>query len=379
MMGRMRTLMIIVVGFVLGGCVELTGQRIAWSHDQASDTLSALVFYDGIHNNPTDDRGAQQVAEFIANDSVMLIDWYMHYQLRKLRGMTEAPDAETRALAGALKHVTVEPLGHYREPNGRIGAAQLVTIRNAQAVLTQINAAICRAIVRDMNREDDAAPPADPAWARTRKLIRTAAEGNNSWLSLDGHALRLTVPIDNREWAKQKADLLGALFAVDDGARDDERRRMIVMLRQLLAGSAVSYAERAGAVDITIGRTDEPTLIRLHIRDRYEANLDDAVKRHVPAGLGERIVADEAVGVVSFGPPEARVLAFMGLAARDDETSRAAGLRGLRSFALRWNAAGHLPAAPVRHHDLDEWRTWYEAMKAWPIALPVDDDDVFDE
>lgn len=388
----MRYIITILAAAVLtlSGCVELTGQRIGWSYDPATDTLTALVFYDGIHDNSKDDGGARQIEQFVKSGSVMLVDWYAHFELGKIRGATDDPnaDADTRSFAEAIKDVTVEAIGHYREPDGRIGAAQRITIKNAKKVLTQINAAINRRIVRDAQNGNDAI---DPDWGRTQKLIHDGAAAGHSWIALDGHAMRISVPIHNAEWAKQKADILTELMNVDGNDRNAEANQGMRMLRQLLAASAVSYAERAGAVDVTIGRTDEPTLVRLDIRDEYEANLDRAVIEHVPVYLDKRIndwVNGDQLGeapagvaeVLSFGPPESQVLALIGMTQRPDEADKAQGFRGLRSFALRWNAADRLPVAPVRHQDIDEWKRWYDQMKRWPVSVPGDDDEEeFDE
>lgn len=391
-MRHIKTILVAAL-LVLGGCVELTGQRIAWSYDPATDTLTALVFYDGIHNSDAEGiRAARQLERFVDSGSVMLIDWYAHFELDKIRGATDDPnaDADTRALAEAIKDVTVEAIGHYREPDGRIGAAQRITIGSAKKVLTQINAAINRRIVREANNGNEIA---DAEWVpnRTQKMIRDAAAAGHSWIAIDGHAMRISVPIHNGEWAKQKANLLTELMKIDGGDRNAEQAQGMRMLRQLLAASAVSYTERAGAIDITIGRTDEPTLLRLNIRDDYEANLDRAVIEHVPVYLDKRIndwvsggkVGEAPAGVaelLTFGPPEAQVLALIGMTQRPDPADKTQGLQGLRSFALRWNAADRLPAAPARHQDIDEWKAWYDRMKHWPVSSPRDEEeDEFDE
>ena len=145
----------------LPGCVELTGQRISWFYDQDHDELQVLLHYDGIHDSGSaaHQSGAKQIPQFVDSGSIMLLDWPLHIDMDGLRqkAENESLDARERRWAKLFTTCKAEPIGHYREPDGRVGAAQFVRIPKASQFIRDLNALISEEI-------GDNAPEEGPTW-----------------------------------------------------------------------------------------------------------------------------------------------------------------------------------------------------------------------
>ncbi|NLE36530.1 MAG: hypothetical protein GX621_00735, partial [Pirellulaceae bacterium] len=163
MRANRKALLAFLIGLtaLLPGCVELDGQRLSWFHDEAADVLRIVLHYDGVHDSGDDrhGRGTEQIPEFVHDDSVMLLDWPLHWPLEKMREATASPNewahdkAQIEKIAELAKTVRVEPIGHYREPNGKLGAAQLITIPNAQSFVKTVNSLISAELVEELARD----------------------------------------------------------------------------------------------------------------------------------------------------------------------------------------------------------------------------------
>ena len=136
----------LIVGLVLlaaPGCVELTGQRITWSYDAAKDELQILLFYDGVHDSGTDQygKGAEQIPQFVKHGDFMLLNWPLHFDRAKAEQEVNDPlfSSDGREFDRACLIVRTEPIGYYREPDGRLGAAQRVTIPAAKKFFARLN------------------------------------------------------------------------------------------------------------------------------------------------------------------------------------------------------------------------------------------------
>src|ERR1041385_8311992 len=144
-MSRMRWIAtsLIVLLLCLSSCVELTGQRVSWTYDQAADELRILLCYDGIHEANRDaafgssEKGADQIPEFMKNGDALFMDWpgTMRFaEWKATAGKAEA-SPQDREYGEIARAVSVFPVGYYREPDGRIGAAQSIVIKNPREVL----------------------------------------------------------------------------------------------------------------------------------------------------------------------------------------------------------------------------------------------------
>lgn len=357
----MRTLCclaLLALLITLTGCIELTRQRLAWRYDAGADRLDAVLFYDGIHDSEPDkvEAGKRKLAEFIEQDGVMLMDWVLDFRLapmraeldetRKADGQLSAADA---ALAGLLQRIDTAPIGHYVEPGGRIGAAQLIRIREASKALEHFNQRI-NALVAEGKFA-----PGEPMQALAERW-REAAKRGHAWLTLEGQALVINLPMHPDAWRAAKAEMLGKLLDQDADDRDTRN------VARFLANNAVSLEDRGGMLHIQLGLKDKPNLLRLPVRPDYTDNVRDAVKRHVPADLtaqlaaalaGEDVKSPGIDAIAVFGPPEMKALSYL----------KAGEFERLRRWARQWNATHPLRRIEGLEGDDEALRqaveTWY--------------------
>ncbi len=369
-------------------CVELARQRISIFHDEARDRLQVLIHHDGIHEfKPGDGAdGLKQIPEYVARGSVMLLDWPLHIDMGEVR--RAAADENTapaqRAFARALAaSVTSHPLGHYRDAQGRIGAAQLVEVSGVKDFLGKANAALSEVFLREESWELS---------PRTlEKLKRAAAEGRQ-WIALEGHSLRFTFPVHPREWARNKARCFAALAEEAEEAEKKQepgaRGLRRGALSQLFALSPISLTETAGEVSIRLGDPGKPSTYRFNLRDRYTTRLEETIIREIPRPLdlaiADRLLegpaekADPRIeALLAWGPKEEAVRALVAYAedalsagaARAPDRKRA--VERLRAWGESWDREHGVPAAPGSGADeaayLKAWKDWYVSMLEFPL------------
>jgi hypothetical protein len=369
------------VTLTLSGCVELDGQRLTWFHDPAKDELQILLHYDGVHDSGSDGdgKGVEQIPKFVNGGDVLLWDWPFHLEMDQVREAAEDKDTkpQERELAKALLSIKVQPVGYYREPNGKIGAAELITIPNAKALVRKLNAMINAKVT-----EAEATP--DIPLARTVERMRTAAKKNHQWIALDGHAVRVVLPVHRREWDRQKGQFLNELasYAAEAlGDKSDEQvKRDFQIWLGLLASTPLSYIDEGDEVEFVIGRTKMPSTVRTNIRDKYEPSLEKVLIDTVKVDLDEQLAAAllnkdanpsaPVAAVVRFGPPEDQVRALLAAAENGDGQRQQAAIKRLREWAEQWNRDQAIPKAPRSVDNagdyLAAWKTWYAAMKRYP-------------
>lgn len=372
---RPTLIAVLLAGFlVVPACVEITGQRITWFYDQPEDTLYLLIHYDGIHEVDRDRKGVEQIPQFVDNGDVMLLDWPFHLDRKRIREAAQQAEDPLHVEGGRIAAaLDVRALGHYREPNGRIGAAQLVTIRRASDVLQQVNDLISRAI--EASADETELP-------RTVRRIREAAAERHQWITLDGHMIRISVPVHAAEWAHAKGALLVDLFdAVIENDRDpdDDGESPLRTLVEGFASAPISYIDEGHRVSLLLGRRDRPTTLRLQIREAYEDSLEDDVIKAVPLDLDEELarslldpdveLAPELAHLRSWGPPEDQVRALINAARGQPASRRRVIAEHLARWGARWNREQAVPSARLEV-DPDEfaasWATWYERVKHPP-------------
>lgn len=373
----------LLVGLLLvtPACVKLTGQRIVWSYDEAKDEIQILLFYDGIHDSGDNQhgKGVDQISRFVAEGNFMLGDWFLHFDRKQLQKQVgEGATPLDRDCAKLLLNIRVETIGRYREPDGRIGGVQRLTIPKAKDFLARLNGLINRAIV-------DTNPPAHPSMPRTVQRIDEAAKAGHAWLTLDGQSLRVTVPVDRHEWNAAKTqflqDAIVKIAAVlGEKGRDDDRRMMRALIG-CLAAAPVSYLDEGKQFHLIIGRRDGPMSLRPQLVDPYEASLEKAVESSVPADF-DKAVAQSLLGgtapplpaVLLVEVPEVSVGALLRWAKAGDEEQKAAVARRLETWAEQWNRERTAPKAPGPNRSRDEyfaaWEKWYAQMKQFPLVEP---------
>jgi len=364
----------------LASCVELTGQRISFRYDPAKDELQILFCHDGIHESPPErnDEGAKQIAEYVENGDLLFLDWPGSIRMKDIRARAEDPSAPQalRDLCTAVASlVRSTPVGRYRDPDGKVGAAQLVVVSRAKDLVARINGAINESILNEPILSDS-------PWAATLNRMQAGARQGRAWLSIDGHSLRFAFPAAPGEWAYHKAvfvkELLKAWQEAKEGKSNDNRPTFFL---QLLALSPLSVDESSEGVSIRLGDPKRPLPIRFAMRDAYNSKLETAVAGAVPADLDDALArrltgggdGKEPSGVeaiASWGPPEDSVRALLKRAASADPAARPSAIAGLHRLAEAWNRDGSMPRAPApsdstdRH--LDAWREWYRRVIACP-------------
>ncbi|MBN2021680.1 MAG: hypothetical protein JW809_02715 [Pirellulales bacterium] len=371
------------IAAVLPGCVELDGQRLSWRYDAAKDELVILLHYDGVHDSGSDQHGegAKQLPEFVLAGDVMFLDWPFHFQREKIRQAAENPIfvTDNRPLARVLLKCKTEPIGYYREPDGKLGAAQRIVIPNAKAFVAAVNVYLNGTI----SQANDATYP------RTAKRMREAARQGHQWLALDGQSFRITLPVHRGEWELMKgqslAELIDEIVETSTDRSDDERsdigKRLMRLSLELLASAPLSLVDKGDQIEITLGRTDSPSTLRLAIRDEYEPSLEsvlaDAVKTDLDAALAdalldENVKPSEAIAsLIAFGPPEEQVRALLAVIDDAESARRDAAVVKLNAWAARWNKEQGVPEAPTgldrQEPDPTGWKAWYAAMKRYPL------------
>ncbi len=380
------------------GCVELTSQRISWFYDAPKDELRILIHYDGIHDSGDDthDEGVKQLREFVKNGDVMFQCWIWHIEMADFRRQLQ--DANTKPLekdwARLVTSIKIEQVGYYREPDGRMGAAQLVTITEAKAFIRKLNAEISREILEDeidWNDVTGADWPLEAETARTQERMQAAAKNRHQWLTLDGHALRFTLPVHPDEWLRLKGMILvervKALAEALEKAADDEKITLINSFVQERSSVLVSYIESSDRVTFVLGLPKIPSTLRTKLQDEYEPSLEnvvvETVKVDLDKALAEMLLDKDAKpsallsAVRSFGPPEEQVRALMATAQNGDDKQKKAAIERLASWAKRWNRDHGVPKAPKMRDKLEDyiaaWKKWYGQMRQYPIFKEKDD------
>ncbi len=347
--------------FAAASCVHLTGQRIAWFHDVANDELRFLVLYDGIHDNGDAPDGEEQIAKFVANGDAMLLDWPFHFDREDLATASAGPSVTPaeRIAFDLVAATKCEAVGWYREPNGRIGALQRITISHVSKVLAALNDAISRGILKD---DGDA----NKEWPATLDRIRDGAQHGQQWVTLDGQQIVVTIPVHPDEWERGKAHAVDDLVKSLTSEGDSRLGETIRFLRDV-ARLPLSVIDDGDRVTILLGHPGKPGLARAEIRDAYQPNLEDAVRHEVSDSLVDVLVLSTTgdghrgsalADQLAWGPPELTALALIESAQSPNAVMKERALAELARFAKAWNAAGRSPAAPDGV-DREQWGKWY--------------------
>jgi hypothetical protein len=379
-------LLVIAALFISTGCLELVGQRITLRHDAAKDELHVMIHYDGIHDSGKDEygKGSEQVAKAVSDGEFMLLDWPFHIKPRELAGNVGAgapqPVVDFVALAG--KSIEVKTIGYHRDPDGRIGGSQLVTIKGAKAFIKAANAAISAGLAAQTE-----APP--ERFVRSWELVKAAAvKGEHQWLALEGNALKVSLPIHAREWAALKAHSLAEvakeIFRIATSEEAEQKKEGANIQRIILAltSAPISYSDAGGMLTVRLGEVDSSSTVRLELDKTYKPNLEEAVAKSAPADLDAvmaRLMSGEkpenaglADEVMKWGPPEEKIRGLLRQVKANDPKAAAKAVNALETFAQQWNKSQGIPKAPVAVVDteqlVEEWSKWYAAMLRFPLV-----------
>lgn len=375
-------LLLALVLLTVPACVELTGQRITWSYDTVKDEIQVFLFYDGIHDSGNDQngKGLEQIPKFVQDGEVMLLDWPFHFVRAQAEAAKQTAGPLQRDWATLLLSIRSEAIGRYREPSGRIGAVQRLTIPAAKDFIQSANGLISRSIL-----ESNAGP--QPPLSRTLERIRAAAKAGQAWIALDGQAIRVTLPVDPDEWAQAKAGSVreAAKYvaeALGEKGNVDQKREALNAIRCLVA-APVSYLDDGNNIQFVIGRRDAAPTLRLDLRDKYEPSLEKAVEDALPTDFDQAAaqsllqggsVSPAVAAVLKAGMPEASVGALLRWAKAGDDAAKTAVAQRLGTWAEQWNGNHRLPQAPkpnpLQAKYLAAWDCWYAEMKRFPLGEP---------
>lgn len=386
-MKNRRYALLLLALLALYGCVSLTGQRITWFHDALKDTFYILIQYDGIHEGKgSNAMGKNQIPKFIADGDIMILDWFLHMERDEIDRSKASTDPVESAAARLVDRVDVEVLGRYREPDGRVGAAQIVTIKDFKAFLKEGNRLINAALTR-LDREAlvARAKKIGELW-RTLDNILGAAQAGHTWVVAKGHSLQVTVPFHRDEWAETKGMVVLDLMREVAGeiSKDAKSKAVAENLIRSLAGVPFSLSESGGIVTLTVGDPKAPRTFHIQFRDEYNKKLEPVVTEHVKtdldAELRELLFDRQAKASASLRrvkhwmPPEVEVAALLEAtrarpdladAAKADATvARDRAIKQLHAFGRRWNEdQGHPEAPNAKGVDQTEylkaWAKWY--------------------
>lgn len=376
--------LLLIAVLMIPSCVELTGQRISWFYDEVKDELLILIHYDGIHDSGSDRHGKaiEQVREFVKNGDVLLLDWPCHLRMADFRKQLQDPNTKPleKDLARLITSIKTEPIGYYREPDGRMGAAQLVTIPEAKAFVRKLNALCSRATLEEAINKNH-------PMAHTLERVKAAAKDGHQWLMLDGHALRFTLPVHRDEWLRAKGKFLDervreftkALKADVESVKMTDIKAGV----QMLTSVSVSYIEWADRVTFVLGQREVPSTLRVKLRDEYEPSLEKVVVETVKIAL-DKTLADMLLdkstepsavllAIQRFGPPEEQVRALIAAAQDGNDKQKKAATEQLRSWAEQWNREHGIPKAPQKEDTLEKyiaaWEKWYWQMRQYPVFV----------
>lgn len=359
----------------LAACIELEGQRINIDYDQDRDHLTVLVSYDGIHDHEEGDLedSIRKLGRFVDGGDIMLVDWFGYIDRTEMRAwLEEVPEEnpetrpEIRELVRALnRNMTVEILGHYRDPRGRIGAIQKIEISEVSQVIKLANEAINVTIVGDIEPESERDP--------MESVALHAARDGWDWIDLEGSAFVGRFPVPEG-WAFERSEFLRSLLDYWAEQMDAFQSGDLFSPDAFLpAIAALSIDQAPGVVTVRVGYREEPTTIRLGLRRGYKDNVADAVIAAVPTEFDRRLSnvllgGDDGAGVrpvLGLGPVphEDQVRAM--LWARSNGQREQAD-RWLVAFKADWERRHRYPIAPASSPSDSEWESdwgrWYMAV-----------------
>jgi len=357
------TLLAVTTLLSLTGCVELTGQRISWFHDEAGDQLHIMLHYDGVHDSGSkkNGKGVEQIATFVQDGSVLLLDWPFHLPGSAMKEAAEnADESMERGVAQLFQKLQVRVLGHYREPNGRMGAAQMITIPNLKAFVAELNQFISRSYIEVL---PDYRGPSQ----RTAQKMLAEARNNWEWLTVDGHSISFTLPVQPNEWRQIKGDYLGQIAKqLGRGSEPKERREMSAFLLAL-ASAPISLIDKKDRVTLVLGHQEQPSTLRANVRRDYETSLEETLRQHVTVDiderLGEALLSGSDPGalapLLTWGPPEEQVRPLLYVLETGDARRKEDARKHLLRWADQWNNQRGFPEAP------EEWKTDPRFLTAW--------------
>jgi hypothetical protein len=369
------TIVGILVSFA--SCVELTGQRITMRYDDGKDQLLFLIQYDGIHDvEGKGPPGAAQIPLFLRDGDVMLIDWPFHLKLGDIRrepARIEGTAAQKVFWSSVLEWVEVKAIGRYRDPDGRIGAAQLVTVSHAKELLRKLNAYLSDQVIRGDAFTD---------WPRTRERMRSGALEGRQWLSIDGHSLEFAFPADPGEWSRRKSAFVSEFLKewMELTQKGDPGEVLPSFYSQALSLFPFSVEESSDEIALRLGERSRSSTFRFSFRSAYSSNLEAVMAAEIGKDLDEELwralLTKDAPAdgtaletVITWGPPEEKVRALLAAARKPDDALRREALQRLDVLGAEIEKDGRLPSPPATSDQSTELEPRIQAWSEWYVQV----------
>jgi hypothetical protein len=209
--------------------------------------------------------------------------------------------------------------------------------------------------------------------------IWAAATTDHQWIAINGHSLRVSLPVHPGEWSQAKAAFLADLIdqvirQMNDPEEDGASATSTVM--RMISSAPISYIDEGNRVTFVLGRPDQPSTLRLAIREAYEPSLEEIVTATLRQDLDEAIarvlldgdldLPEQLTPLLTWGPGENQVRALLAAASGASPEQRRAVAERLARWGERWNRDQGVPEAPLEL-DPDQffarWASWYQQVK----------------
>ncbi|MBK8975888.1 MAG: hypothetical protein IPM29_08165 [Planctomycetes bacterium] len=383
-------------------CVSIVGQRATLHRDVAADRVDLLIETDGPFVDETVDAAGlgDRIDEFLTRRGFLLA-LSMSGTVTVDRAGDDADDAqpdEARQLLERLAEtVDVRQLGLFESVGGRLGVAQLVTVREATALLSAVDDALdawLRRIATQrgelrLEAEDGTAygvVPFLPGTPNTRALwFAAAADPEHRWIGLDGQAFVLRIPFDAAELDRVAPDALAELTAAFGAPFEQpadapqpaqiEAREDAPIVRWPWRYAITRDGARA-TIELQLGWSERSWTLRWFapaMAAKFDALPPDGTNARFRAAIRARVTGDYLAAVLAPPadgvedplaavraalPVESRVAAWLARA-RDGDDAHAAVVAALRALRSECHAPDLPP--PPDSDAIEAWSAWYRS------------------
>jgi hypothetical protein len=192
------------------GCLDFDKQTIVVGFVPDKDEVHVLFVYEGLHvagKEKSDLKKAQEgLTELLTTQKAFYVG---HPMLRMpLQPDEKTPSAKDKKIFDLFgKHLSLGKAEAFLGADDRLGAAQVLTIKDARQFVDRVNELISEGVAEDLERalKDPKTPKED---LESLRLIRKAAKERFAWVRLEPGRLRVTVPGTPAFFARARSDVI---------------------------------------------------------------------------------------------------------------------------------------------------------------------------
>ena len=205
---RKRFLLLGMLALACSSCVEFEQQDVWFRYDEKADTLRMFTVYGGLFNgadldDPSEylDEAMRELVPVMAGRRAYFFNNLLEYSAEFLRYQSSnVADAADRSLAQLLlDNVSIKSGKFFLNAEGKLCNYQFLEVKNASKLVKAINAFFNRKCVKG-------GPPRELSKA-SGKLWLKAAAADHQWLTLDGGAVMVRIPLTEEDFLKFKRDV----------------------------------------------------------------------------------------------------------------------------------------------------------------------------